>query len=189
MQDREIVSLYWKRNQEAIIQSEKKYGSCCFAIAHNILGCIEDSQECVSDTWLHAWNAIPPKKPEKLGIFLSKITRNLSLNRLRDLHAQKRSGGESVLVLEELAECIASSENVEAQLEAKELGEFIRRFVRKLPERERNIFVRRYFYTDPVADIAKRYGLTENNVMVTLSRTRKKLRTLLIKEGFLNECI
>ena len=91
--------------------------------------------------------------------------------------------------MEELAECIASSENVEAQLEAKELGEFIRSFVRKLPERERNIFVRRYFYTDPVADIAKRYGLTENNVMVTLSRTRKKLRTLLIKEGFLNECI
>ena len=77
MQDREIVSLYWKRNQEAIIQSEKKYGSCCFAIAHNILGCIEDSQECVSDTWLHAWNAIPPKKPEKLGSFLSKITRDL----------------------------------------------------------------------------------------------------------------
>ena len=189
MQDKDIVSLYWKRSQEAIIESEKKYGSCCFAIAHNIVGCIEDSQECVSDTWLHAWNAIPQKKPEKLGSFLSKITRNLSLNRLRDLHTQKRGGGESVLVLEELSECIASSENVEAQLEAKELGEFIRRFVRKLPERERNIFVRRYFFTDPVADIAKRYGLTENNVMVTLSRTRKKLRILLIKEEFLNESI
>lgn len=187
MQDREIVSLFWKRSQEAIIQVEKKYGSCCFSIAYNILGCIEDSQECVSDTWLHAWNAIPPQKPNKLGSFLAKITRNLSLNRLRDLHTQKRGGGEIVLVLEELSECIGSSENVEAQIEAKELGEFIRHFVRALPDRERNIFVHRYFYTDSVADISNRYGMTENNIMVTLSRTRKKLRVLLIKEGFLNE--
>lgn len=187
MKDSDIISLYWSRNQEAISQSEKKYGSSCFAIAHNILGSIEDSQECVSDTWLHAWNAIPPQRPEKLGSFLMKITRNLSLNRFRDSRTQKHGRGERMLVLEELAECIAASDNVEAQVEAKELGECICRFVRKLPERESNLFVRRYFFTDPVADIAKRYGLTENNVMVILSRTRKKLKTVLIREGFLDE--
>ena len=115
MKDSDIISLYWSRNQEAISQSEKKYGSSCFAIAHNILGSIEDSQECVSDTWLHAWNAIPPQRPEKLGSFLMKITRNLSLNRFRDSRTQKHGRGERMLVLEELAECIAASDNVEAQ--------------------------------------------------------------------------
>ena len=188
MKDRDIVKLYWKRDQDAVVQSEKKYGACCFSIAHNILGCFEDSQECVSDTWFHAWNSIPLKRPERLGSFLYKIPRNLSLNRLRDLHTQKRGGGECELALEELSECIASSENIEAQIEAQNLGEFIRLFVRKLPVREGNIFVRRYFFTDSVADIAKRYGLSENNVMVILSRTRKKLRIQLIKEGFLDEC-
>lgn len=189
MKDKDIVSLFWSRNQEAIVESEKKYGASCFRVANNILGSIEDAQECVSDTWFHAWNGIPPQKPEKLGSFLLKITRNLSLNRLRDGKTQKRGGGEAMLALEELAQCIASSENVETALEARELGACIRRFVRNLPEREGNIFVRRYFYTDPLADIAKRYGLTENNVTVILSRTRKKLKNQLVKEGLLDECL
>ena len=184
MKDSDIISLYWSRNQEAISQSEKKYGSSCFAIAHNILGSIEDSQECVSDTWLHAWNAIPPQRPEKLGSFLMKITRNLSLNRFRDSRTQKHGRGERMLVLEELAECIAASDNVEAQVEAKELGECICRFVRKLPERESNLFVRRYFFAETAAEIGRKYGISPGNVTVILSRTRQKLREYLQKEGY-----
>ena len=189
MEDHQIIELYWARDEQAITVSDAKYGPYCRAVARNILWDERAGEECVSDTWFHAWNGIPPQKPEKLGSFLLKITRNLSLNRLRDGETQKRGGGEAMLALEELAQCIASSENVETALEARELGACIRRFVRNLPEREGNIFVRRYFYTDPLADIAKRYGLTENNVTVILSRTRKKLKDQLVKEGLLDECL
>lgn len=187
MEDSHIVELYWQKNADAIKETDRKYGAYCFAIADNILRSSEDSEECVNDTWLNAWNAIPPQKPAKLQMFLAKITRNLSFNRFNARSAEKRGGGEILLVLDELAECLASESDVESEYEARELGRYIRRFVQKLPEREGNVFVRRYFFTETVAEIAKRYGLSENNVMVILSRTRKKLKAQLIKEGFFNE--
>lgn len=185
MEDHQIVELYWQKNTDAISETANKYGAYCFTIAENILHNTEDSEECVNDTWLHAWNAIPPQKPNVLRMFLAKITRNLSFDRFNARNAEKRGGGEIALVLEELAECLDGGTNVEAAYESKELEQCVRRFIRALPERERNVFVRRYFFTEPVAAVAERYGLTENNVMVILSRTRKKLRRELTKEGLL----
>lgn len=187
MDDSRIVELYCQRNADAVKETDNKYGAYCFAIADNILHNKEDSEECVNDTWLNTWNAIPPQKPTKLQMFLAKITRNLSFNRYNARSAEKRGGGEIVLVLDELAECLAGEADVESEYEAKELGQCIRYFVRALSERDGNVFVRRYFFTEPVAKIAKRYGLTENNVMVILSRIRKKLKAHLVKEGFFSE--
>ncbi len=187
MEDYQIVELYWQRTADAIQETDRKYGAYCFAIANNILHNAEDSEECVNDTWLNAWNAMPPQKPTKLQMFLAKITRNISINLYNARSAQKRGGGEVVLVLDELSECLASDSDVESEYEAKELGQCIRRFVRELPERDGNVFVRRYFFAESVAQIAKRYGLTDNNVMVILSRTRKKLKAHLVKEGFFSE--
>ena len=187
MEDSQIIELYWQRNTDAITKTNSKYGAYCFTIANNILHSKEDSEECVNDTWLRAWNAIPPQKPGKLQIFLAKITRNLSFNRYNARMAEKRGGGEILFVLDELAECLAGESDVENAYQLKELNQCIRLFVRRLPARDGNVFVRRYFFTDPVAAIAKRYGLTENNVMVILSRTRKKLKAHLIKEGYFNE--
>lgn len=185
MDDRQIIELYWQRNADAVSETAKKYGAFCFAIAKNILHNTEDAEECVNDTWLHAWNAIPPQKPGVLRLFLARITRNLSLDRFHARNAGKRGGGETALVLDELAECLGGGADTEAAFEAGELQQFIRRFVRALPQRDGNVLVRRYFFAEPVADIAKRYGLTENNVAVILSRTRRKLKEDLLKEGYL----
>lgn len=187
MDDREILDLYWQKNETAIRESNQKYGPYCFSIAERILDSREDAEECVNDTWFNVWNAIPPQRPNKFRLFLAKITRNLAFNRFQARSAQKRGGGEIVLVLEELAECLADETDVEGTLEAKDLEACIRRFVRGLSERDGNVFVRRYFFTESVAEIAQRYHLTENNVMVLLSRTRKKLKMQLIKEGFIHE--
>ena len=187
MEDRQIIDLYWRRDPEAIKETDNKYGAYCFTVANNILHSTEDSEECVNDTWLNAWNAIPPQKPTKLQMFLAKITRNLSFNLYNARSAKKRGGGEIMLVLDEHSECLASESNVEREYESKELGQCIRRFVRELPERDGNVFVRRYFFAESVTQIAKRYGLTDNNTMVILSRTRKKLKTHLVKEGFFSE--
>ena len=184
MEDDQIIELYWQKNADAISETANKYGSYCFTIAENILHNTEDSEECVNDTWLRAWNAIPPQKPGVLRIFLAKITRNLAFNRFHARNAEKRGGGEIALVLDELGECLGGTD-AEAAYEAKELRQCIRQFVRSLPEREGNLMARRYFFAEPVADIAKRYGLSENNVMVILSRTRKKLKAHLLKEGYL----
>lgn len=187
MEDSKIVELYLQKNENAIKETDSKYGAYCFTIADNILHNKEDSEECVNDTWLKTWNAIPPQKPTKLQMFLAKITRNLSFNRYNSRSAEKRGGGEIVFVLDELAECLACESDVASEYEARELGQCVRRFVQELSERDGNVFVRRYFFTEPVAQIARKYGLTENNVMVILSRTRTKLRTHLIKEGFGDE--
>lgn len=187
MEDDRIIDLYWQRDSDAIGETDSKYGAYCFSIADNILLNHEDSEECVNDTWLNAWNAMPPQKPTNLRMFLAKITRNLSFNRYHARSAQKRGGGEIILVLDELAECLTSESNVENEYEAQELGHTIRLFTRSLPAKDGNIFVRRYFYTESVREIAVRYGLTENYVMVILCRTRRKLKDHLIKEGFFDE--
>ena len=185
MEDSQIVELYWQKNTDAIAETANKYGSYCFTIAENILHNTEDSEECVNDTWLHAWNAMPPQKPNVLRMFLAKITRNLSFDRFNAKNAEKRGSGEIALVLDELGECLGGGVDTESAYEIKELRQCIQRFVRALPERDGNVLLRRYFFAESVANIAKRYGLTENNVMVILSRTRRKLKTYLLKEGYL----
>lgn len=185
MEDSRIIDLYWRKDSDAISESARKYGAYCFAVADNILHNNEDSEECVNDTWMRAWDAMPPQRPRVLRMFLAKITRNLAFDRSRAQAAEKRGGGELSLVLEELAECLTSGTDVEVIYEGKELRQCIRRFVRALPERDGNVFVRRYFFTETVAVIARRYDLTENHVMVILSRTRKKLLRELKKEGYL----
>lgn len=186
MEDGQIIELYWQRDPSAITASEQKYGAYCLSVARNILHDTQDCEECVNDTWFRAWNAMPPQRPTKLRMFLARITRNLAFNRFRARGTQKRGGEVILLVLDELAECLAGERDVAEEYEAKELSESIRRFVAALPEREGNLFIRRYFFAEPISQIAERYGLTEGNVMVILSRTRKKLKEHLREEGFLH---
>lgn len=185
--DAQIIDLYWNRDAQAISASMDRYGAYCFSIADGILNNAQDAEECVNDTWLKAWNAIPPTRPTVLKIFFAKITRRLSFDKYKAGKALKRGGGNIHLVLDELAECIADESDVEGQVDAKELGKVINHFVASLSEREQNLFVRRYFFSDPIKAIADRYGLSENAVHVTLSRIRKRLRSRLSKEGYFNE--
>ena len=187
MEDDEIIELYFERNERAVEETEKKYGHYCFSLAKRILESKEDSEECVNDTWLKVWNSIPPIKPGNFRMYLAKIIRNLSFNKYNANVAKKRGGGELPLVLEELAESIADTADVEKVYEGKELGVCISKYVSTLPQRERNIFVRRYFFVNSVKEIAERYGLTENNIMVILSRTRKDLKKYLQKEGYMDD--
>lgn len=183
--DQEIIALYFARDEQAIDETGKKYGSYCYTVAQRIVRVHEDAEECVSDTWLRTWNAIPPKRPDILKMFLAKITRNLALNRWEMRRAEKRGGGETALVIDELAECVAGSSSPESEVLASELGASIDAFVRALPERDGNVFLRRYFYNETPEEIAGRYGLTANNVSVILHRVREKLRVHLTKEGYL----
>ena len=185
MEDSRIIDLYFARSEDAIAQTDAKYGAYCRAIAMNILKSREDSDECVSDTWLHAWNAMPPQRPSILSSFLGRITRNLSFDRCRRQNAEKRGGGSLPLALDELSECVPSSVRVEQTLEARELAEAIDRFLRTLPERECSIFLRRYWYVDTVQEIAARYALRENTAKSILFRTREKLRRYLAGEGII----
>ena len=187
MDDNAIIELYWQRKDNAIEETDKKYGAYCFAIADNILHSKEDSEECVNDTYLNVWNSVPPERPAKLRYYLAKITRNLSFNRYNAKMSKKRGGGEMPLILDELSGCIAGKNTVEDEYATKELGKSLNRFVKALPQKESNIFIRRYFFSESISVIASRYDLSENNVMVILSRTRKKLKEHLIKEGFANE--
>ena len=187
MHGKRIVELYWARDAEAIVQSGRKYGAYCFSVAKNILDNHEDAEECVNDTWLDAWNAMPPHRPNVLRMFFVKITRRICLDRWRRRTAQKRGSGEVPAVLEELADCIADESDVEEELIAKELAECIRAFLRTLPARECDIFLRRYFFTEPIAEISAGYGITNNHTAVILSRTRNKLKTYLAGEGYFNE--
>ena len=186
MEDHMIIDLYWARDQRAIVESEDKYGPYCRAIARGILERREDAEECVNDTWLRAWNAMPPQRPSVLRMFFAKITRNLSFDRVRSRTAQKRGGGELPLVLEELSQCIVRESPLEDAVLAQELDRSVRAFLRTLPDRECDVFLRRYFFTEPLADIAAGYGLSRNHVSVLLRRTRTKLRDHLQKEGFLD---
>lgn len=183
MDDGKIIDLYWQRSERAIEATDRKYGTYCFTIADNILENREDSQECVNDTYLHAWDAMPPQKPNKLRMFLARITRNLAFDRYKARNTQKR-GGELAVVLDELQECIPDSLDTEGQVLAKELESIIGAFVRELPQKERDLFVRRYFFAEPANVIARNYGMKPGTVSVTLSRIRAKLHAHLQKEGY-----
>ena len=181
MEDETIVALYWARDEAAIPATAKKYGAYCAAIAGNILESPQDAEECVNDTYLHAWNAMPPSRPQALKAFLGKITRNLSLNRVRRHHALKRSGA---AVVEELGEIATGADPVGEAVERRDLLRAIDAFLEGLPKRQRQLFVGRYWYFDSVTDLAARFQMTENHVSVTLRRIRERLRRYLSGRGF-----
>ena len=184
MDDNGIIQLYWDRNVQAISVTSEKYGHYCKAIAKNILNNEEDAEECVNDTYLNAWNSMPTHWPEQLATFLGKITRNVSFNKYKHDHAQKRGGGEIVLVLDELADCVSGVDNIEQIIDHQELSKAINSFVRSLSTKKRDIFVRRYWYADSVSEIAKDYGMLQGSVSKMLERTRKQLKAYLTERGF-----
>ena len=184
MEDAAIVELYWQRDQQAIRETEAKYGAYCRHIAHNILENGEDAEECLSDTWLSAWQSIPPHRPERLSTFLGKLTRNLSLSRLRERNAQKRGGGEAEAALEELSECIAAREDAQDALEARELGRLLRDFAARLGKTERDVFVSRYYFLASLEELSRRTGFSQSKLKSMLFRTRKKLKRVLEEEGY-----
>lgn len=184
MEDLQIVQLYWDRNQDAILATSAKYGNYCHSIARNILGNLEDAEECVNDTYLKAWAAMPPHRPKLLGAFLGKITRNLSINRYKHDTANKRGSGKAAIVLDELKDIVSDSDSVEQIVDRKELIKAINAFLDKLSPDKRGIFICRYWYFDSVADIAVRFGKTKGSVSVILNRLRSKLRNHLTERGF-----
>ena len=181
--DMAIIELYWGRDQSAIEKTVAQYGGYCFSIANGILNNREDSEECVSDTWLRAWNAIPPQRPGKLSLFLGKITRHLAFDKYKMDRAKKRGGTETALALAELEECVPASTTVEQIVEDHALNKIINAFLRSLPERECNIFLLRYWHNKTLAEIGERLSMKENNVKSSLFRSRKKLKAYLEKEG------
>ena len=164
MDDRSILELYNQRNEQAISETSRKYGEYCFSVANGILLNEQDSEECVNDTWLKAWNAIPPAMPNCLRLFLAKITRNLAFDRFKNARRQKRGGGEVALALEEISECLPDRCSVETQVEEEELMRAINRFMRSVSERDCNLFIRRYFYAESIKVIGLQFGLTEGTV-------------------------
>ena len=183
MEDAAIVKLYWQRRESAIAETKTKYGAYCHAIARRILNDVRDAEECVNDTYLGAWNSMPPHKPASLCMFLGKITRNLSLKRWRTLSAAKRGNGQAALSLDELEECVSAGGAVDEQLEVEELARLISAFLSTLPVDDRRIFMCRYWHLDSVAEIARRFGFGESKVKMSLKRTRDKLATYLEQEG------
>lgn len=179
MEDQQIVDLYWNREPEAIAQSETKYGAYCRSIALGIVGSREDAEECCNDTWLRAWEAMPPQRPSRLSAFLGKITRNLALDRFDYNHAAKRSGAFDQL-LSELSDCIPDRRDAYAALE---LRDCLNRFLRQLPQDQRDLFLRRYWHCRSIEDLAGQYHMSISAVKSSLFRTRNKLRKFLEKEG------
>lgn len=181
MNDHEIIELYFSRDEEAIKQTDLKYGRLCRQISYNILNNQEDAEECVHDAYIGVWNAIPPTRPNHLLSFICKITRNQSLKRLESMTRQKRSQG--ILVsLDELAE-ILPDESVADGASDEEIGKLISDFLRSEKEDVRNVFIRKYFFFDSIGEIAKRYDFTESKVKNMLYRTRMKLKDFLIRQG------
>ena len=184
MLDEDIIHLYWERNEEAISETASKYGSYLHKIANNILNNHEDSEECVNDTYNKAWNSIPPSRPNSLSAFLGKITRNLSINRYKELRAQKRRSDQTDLILDEIGEIASDGEGPEDKAIEQALIKAINDFLADLPKDKRIMFVRRYWYADDLKQIATRLNTSENNISVTLKRIRTKLNGYLTERGF-----
>ncbi len=184
MTDEGIVNLYWDRNEAAITETDLKYGRYCFSISYNILSNKEDSDECVNDTYNAAWNSMPPQRPVILSAFLGKIVRNISLNRYKEITAQKRGGNQMELILDELGEIASDMPGPDDRVIQTQLVKAINEFLTGLPAEKRIMFVRRYWYADDIGAIAKRMGMSANNVSVEIRRVRLKLRGYLIERGF-----
>ncbi|MDD5940748.1 MAG: RNA polymerase sigma factor [Lachnospiraceae bacterium] len=184
--DAEIIRRFFDRDESAIRDTQDKYSRYCGSIAHGLLASAEDAGECLNDTWLRAWNTIPPENPQSLRAYLGKITRNLAVDRIRRDSAAKRGGKEAVLALDELAECeSASADDVEEKAAQSALGEVINRFLDAQDRERRALFVERYYYADSIADIAAHHSMSESAVKVTLFRMRKELKKELERRAFL----
>ena len=184
MEDREIIELFEIRSEDAVSETEKKYGAYCFACAENILGDEEDAKEAVFDTYLCLWNKIPPQKPENLRAFAAKICRNIALNKLRKEKAKKRGSGETEIIFDEISEFVSGNDNPEIGFEQKELAKAIDNFLEELSKEKRKIFILRYWYFESIEKIAKRTGKKENSIRNSLFRERKKLKKYLLERGF-----
>ena len=182
MHDKKIVDLYWQRSESAIGETRQKYGRYCFSVAYRILCDSDDSEECVNDTYIEAWNSMPPKRPDKLSPFLGAITRNLSIDRWRKRHAEKRGYGETALLISELEECIPAEKTIPEEIENRRIAEVINAFLGELSETDRNIFIQRYWNSRSIKEICRVYGLGESAVKAKLMRTREKLRVRLGEE-------
>ncbi len=181
MEDKQIIELYWDRAEEAIRETAAKYGRLCRYITQNILSSPEDSEECVNDTWLGLWNAIPPRRPSRFPAFVGRIARNQALKRFDYLTAEKRSA-EAVCSLEELGDCVSGRTSVEDEMEFGRIEEAIDSFLRSLGEEKRIVFIRRYWYFDPIESICRRTGYSQSKVRSMLYHTRQKLRDYLESE-------
>lgn len=185
MEDDQIVDLYWQRNEQAIYATSAKYGRYCYRIAYQILSNQEDAGESVNDTYLKAWDCMPPHRPAVLSAFLGKITRRLNLNRWRDRSREKRGCGEIPLALDELSDCIPSGSEIERSVELRELSCSINEFLGTLPDTERDVFVCRYWFLAPVRKISRQFSFSESKTRSMLFRTRNKLKRHLEKEALL----
>ncbi len=184
MEDHAIISLYLQRNERAIAESEAKYGAFCLTVAQNVLQHREDAEECVNDTWLRAWNRIPPELPQCLRAFFGKITRRLALDKRRTASREKRIPEQALCALDELSECLPDGNDTEDAVAARLLGEALNRFLGTLSKRDRDVFLCRYYFLCPTEQIARQHGTSESYVRNLISRTRKKLKAYLEKEGF-----
>ena len=181
MDDKRIVELFFQRDEQALTETRQKYSRYLHRVAHNILQNPQDAEECVNDTYLRAWNAIPPHRPSRLAVFLGKIARRLALDRYAALTADKRGGGTTADLLEEWRDCLPNADGDPTDDMA--VRDALSRFLRQLPAERRRIFIRRYWYGDPIHDIATAYHSTVSRIKMTLSRTRGELKTFLEKEG------
>ena len=175
------MDLYWQRSERAIGETDTKYGRMLTGISQGLVDTREDAEECLNDTYLAAWNSMPSERPIYLGAFLSKIIRRISIDKYRVLHSEKRGGKDSLV--SELTECIPSQSDVEMEYDNKLLAEALNRFLYSLDDEKRNIFIRRYFYSDPIDVIARGMNVSIGKVKTVLFRTRNALRNFLLEEG------
>lgn len=182
--DEQIVELFWLRNESAIEQTDIKYGKYLYGIAHNILHDKSDCEECKNDTYYSVWNSVPPERPVKFQAYITKIIRNISINRLKEKSRKKRVPSAFTSSIEELADIIQDSSSIEEKYDAAQLGRAISDFLRTLPGKQRNIFICRYCLADTVKDIARMYNVTESSIYKDLSSIRRALAEYLKKEGY-----
>ena len=182
MDDKQIIELYFERNEQAIKETETKYGAFCHRIAMNILGIHEDAEECVNGTYYSVWKQIPPTVPEVFKVYLGRITRNLSISRFRAMRAKKRYSSMEIM-LSELNDCVPSSSNVEQTIEVMQLSDYISEWLDSLPEEDCALFVRRYWFGDEVQELAKKCGITAAKMAQRMLRLRKSLKAALEQKG------
>lgn len=184
MEDKQIIALFFQRNEQALKEIQNKYGSYCFRIAKNILTSCEDAEECVNDTWNMTWNRIPPVIPASLKAFLGKLVRDISLSRYRKNHAQKRYNGMEI-IWSELEECLPSNFDIEKNLDNQQLTELINIWLNELSKEDRVLFIKRYYYGDTVKTLAKTHGYKENQMAQKMLKLRKNLKSYLLLKGVL----
>lgn len=187
IEDSELIRLYQLRSERAIAESERKYRAYCLKIAVQVLGDVEDAEECVNDVWLKAWNGVPQEPPRNLRAYFARLTRGLAIDRWRRSHSEKRGAGALPLCLEELSECIPAAGSVEAAVERKELSLVLKRFLNGLEPTRRQVFLCRYWYFDTVPEIAERFGFSRSKTTSMLHRTRKQLKSYLKECGYSDE--